>query len=58
VQQDALKPEQVWLLEKDENGHTHAKCTAALETIQALKDEGIPLGALWYSNHFEERFQG
>jgi len=54
---DALKPEQVWLLEKDENGHTQAKRTADMQAIKELESEGIPLGSLWYSNHFEERFQ-
>ncbi|MDJ0835326.1 MAG: AAA family ATPase [Acidobacteriota bacterium] len=55
---DALKPDQVWLLEKDDNGETQARRTADIPTIEALKAEGIPLGSLWYSNHFEERFRG
>lgn len=54
---DALKPEQVWLMEKDENGHTQVKRTADMLNIKELDKEGIPLGSLWYSNHFEERFQ-
>ncbi len=53
---DALKPEQVWLMEKDENGHTQVKKTSDMPAIKELKAEGIPLGSLWYSNHFEERF--
>lgn len=52
---DALKPEQVWLLEKSDQGFTNAKRTADIPTIQQLRDEGLPLGSLWYSNHLEER---
>lgn len=52
---DALKPEQVWLLEKSDQGFTNATRTADIQTIKALRDEGIPLGSLWYSNHLEER---
>jgi len=53
---DALEPEQVWLMEKDADGHTRVIRTSEIPTIQALRDEGIPLGSLWYSNHLEERF--
>jgi predicted ATPase len=53
---DALKPEQVWLMEKDENGHTTVKRTADLPIVVEMVKEEIPLGSLWYSNHFEERF--
>ncbi len=53
---DALKPSQVWLLEKDEKGHTRARRTADMPAIEELESEGIPLGSLWYSNHFEDRF--
>jgi len=52
---DALKPEQVWLMEKDENGHTQVKSTADMPVIVEMTREEIPLGSLWYSNHFEER---
>jgi predicted ATPase len=55
---DALKPEQVWLLEKDENGATRARRTADIPIVQEMIAEEIPLGSLWYSNHFEERFRG
>jgi predicted ATPase len=55
---DALKPEQVWLIEKNEVGHSEIQRTADMPTIRAMVDEGIPLGSLWYSNHFDERFSG
>lgn len=53
---DALNPRQVWLMEKDEYGHTQVKRTADMPAIAALEEEGIPLGSLWYSHHLEERF--
>ncbi|MBF0552896.1 MAG: AAA family ATPase [Deltaproteobacteria bacterium] len=55
---DALSPEQVWLLEKDDLGHTQITRTADMPAIKELVKEGIPLGSLWYSNHFEERSLG
>jgi predicted ATPase len=53
---DALKPEQVWLMEKDESGYTQVTRTADMPIIVEMVKEEIPLGSLWYSNHFEERF--
>jgi predicted ATPase len=53
---DALKPEQVWLMEKDEHGQTRVTRTADIPIISEMVKEEIPLGSLWYSNHFEERF--
>lgn len=51
---DALRPEQVWLLRKDLNGHTVARRTADVPNVRSLMEQGLPLGSLWYSNHFEE----
>ena len=51
---DALKPEQVWLIRKDDAGHAVAQRAADMATISAMADEGIPLGSLWYSNHFDD----
>ncbi len=53
---DALRPEQVWLMEKDDQGHTQVKRTADMPIILEMTKEEIPLGSLWYSNHFEESF--
>jgi predicted ATPase len=49
---DALKPEQVWLIEKDKQGHAVARRAADIDTVGAMAEQGIPLGSLWYSNHF------
>jgi len=50
---DALKPEQVWILRRDPKGRTKATRAADIPEVRALAEEGIPLGSLWYSRHFE-----
>lgn len=52
---DALEPEQVWLIRKRVDGTCEVTRTADLPQVKALAAEGIPLGSLWYSRHFEER---
>ncbi len=52
---DALSPEQVWYMRKDEQGRATVKKASTFPAITALVEEGIPLGNLWYSNHFDER---
>lgn len=49
---DALAPSEVWLLNKDTDGFSSLTRAADLPNVQALFDEGIPMGSLWYSNHF------
>jgi predicted ATPase len=49
---DALTPEEVWILERGEDGFSTATRAAGIPTISVMHNEGIPLGSLWYSNHF------
>lgn len=49
---DALTPEEVWILAKDESGFSQVSRAADAPTVRQLFDEGIPLGSLWFSNHF------
>jgi predicted ATPase len=49
---DALQPEQVWLMEK-RKGQTVARRVADLPKVKELADAGVPLGAQWYSRHFD-----
>ncbi len=51
---DALQPNQVWLVRKDDHGHAAAWRAADVATIQAMTEQGIPLGSLWYSNHLDD----
>lgn len=49
---DALTPREVWVIEKGNDGFSTITCAADLPTVKELFNEGIPLGSLWYSNHF------
>lgn len=49
---DALTPEDVWILDKDSDGHSSAQRSSDIPGVRDLAAEGIPLGSLWYSNHF------
>lgn len=49
---DALTPEEVWILEKGPDGFSRLTRAADIDGVRALFDEGIPMGSLWYSNHF------
>jgi predicted ATPase len=50
---DALRPEEVWVLYRDENGYTQAKRTADMSGIKEHIDNGAHLGHLWTENFFE-----
>src|SRR5262249_37511530 len=53
---DALAPDQVWLMEKNDAGHIEIRRTDEMPVVNELVDEGITLGSVWYSNHLDERF--
>jgi len=53
---DALQPDQVWLMQK-EDGRTKVRRATDMGAVKAMTEEGIPLGSLWYSRHFKERVQ-
>jgi predicted ATPase len=50
---DALQPEQVWIMRKDARGRSQPTRVADLPLVANLSAQGIPLGAQWYSRHFE-----
>ena len=50
---NALRPREVWVLYRDENGFTQAKRVADMERIGAFVGEGAQLGHLWMEGHFE-----
>ena len=52
---DALSPDEVWILEKGEDGYSVIRRVSDLEMVKNLVDEGLPLGGLWYSDYLEER---
>ncbi|MDD7389383.1 MAG: AAA family ATPase [Lachnospiraceae bacterium] len=49
---NALQPEDVWVLTKDEEGYSTAKRASEYEFVQALSQEGVALGDMWYSKYF------
>ena len=49
---NALSPEDVWVLEKGDDGFTVAKRASEYEFVKELTEEGAPLGDLWYSKYF------
>ena len=49
---DALTPQEVWILEKGPNGFSRLARAADIPGVKELFNEGIPMGSLWFSNHF------
>ena len=49
---DALTPEEVWILDKGSDGFSRLSRAADLKGVREMFAEGIPMGSLWYSNHF------
>lgn len=52
---DALRPEEVWLLEKGADGFSTIQRVSELEIVKNLVAEGLPLGGLWYSDYLDAR---
>ena len=50
---DALEPNEVWILEKGDNGFSTIHRASEDMVIQGLVEEGLPLGGLWYSDYLE-----
>ncbi|MEH2347674.1 MAG: AAA family ATPase [Nostoc sp.] len=50
---DALEPDEVWVLEKGENGFAKIKRASEDPLINNLVSEGLPLGGLWYSDYLD-----
>jgi predicted ATPase len=49
---NGLKPEEVWVLYRDDNGFTQAQRTADIRGINEFVREGSLLGYLWMEGHF------
>ena len=52
---DALSPEEVWILEKGENGFSNIKRVSDIDIVKNMVNEGLPLGGLWYSDYLDAR---
>ena len=49
---DALTPEEVWILDKGEDGYSSLTRAADIDGVRELYGEGLPMGSLWFSDHF------
>lgn len=49
---NALSPDDVWVLEKEENGFSTIKRASDYEFVRDMSNEDILLGDLWYSKYF------
>lgn len=52
---DALKPEEVWIVDKDSSGHARVVRASDIQLVANLVKEGLPLGGLWYSDYLDSR---
>lgn len=52
---DALKPEEVWVLEKGADGFAAIRRASDDDTVKNMVEEGLPLGGLWYSDYLDAR---
>ncbi|MBK7984123.1 MAG: AAA family ATPase [Candidatus Competibacteraceae bacterium] len=52
---DALSPEEVWILEKEQDGFSTIRRVSELEVVKNLVTEGLLLGGLWYSDYLDTR---
>lgn len=48
---DALAPAEVWTIDKGKDGFSEIRCAADQPTVEAMFNEGLPLGSLWFSDH-------
>lgn len=52
---DALNPEEVWILEKCEDGFSAVRRASDDPIVKSMVDEGQLLGSLWYSDYLDAR---
>ncbi|MCZ6632254.1 MAG: AAA family ATPase [bacterium] len=52
---DALQPDEVWVLEKGDDGFSTIVRANNDPVVQNMVSEGLPLGGLWYSDYLDAR---
>lgn len=52
---DALTPEEVWILEKGEDGFSTVRRASDDKLVENMVAQGFPLGGLWYSDYLDAR---
>ena len=52
---DALTPQEVWILEKSNDGYSTITRASEFDDVKSLVGEGLQLGALWYADYLDAR---
>lgn len=52
---DALDPQEVWILEKGNDGFSTVRRASDDVIVRSMVEEGQPLGSLWYSDYLDPR---
>lgn len=50
---DALSPDEVWVMEKGEDGFSQIRRASDNDLVKNLVNEDLPLGGLWYSDYLD-----
>jgi predicted ATPase len=50
---DALEPNEVWVLEKGDDGFSKIRRASDDPVVRNMVEEGLPLGGLWFSDYLE-----
>ncbi len=48
-----LRPQELWILARDDKGFTQAKCVKDMEIAMQMYRQGINIGDLWMENYFD-----
>ena len=52
---DNLQPEELWILEKGDDGFSTIRRASSDPLIKNMVEEGLPLGSLWYSDYLDAK---
>lgn len=52
---DALRPEEVWIISKQDSGYSTISRASDNELVRSLVEQELPLGGLWYSDYLDKR---
>lgn len=52
---DAMTPDEVWVLEKGQDGFSSIRRASDDPIVRNMVDAGLPLGGLWYSDYLDAR---
>ena len=50
---NALAPEEIWILEKGEDGFSTIRRASDDPIVKSMVEEGLPLGGLWYGDYLD-----